>query len=174
MKTLGWTLTLLAFAFGAYLTALDELTVNWMLFMPVVIVGVIGAWMVKHSESTDAKDGAKLASSKQVLEESLNNIVVTLASLDGQKDKIPTYDMRFEIDAKLRDDLFAFADHRNAMKGLFGLKGYAEVMTHFAAGERYVNRVWSASTDGYVDEVLTYITKAHDQFEEAKSVFKNQ
>ena len=36
---------------------------------------------------------------------------------------------------------------------VFGMQNYADVMSNFAAGERYINRVWSASTDGYVDEV---------------------
>jgi hypothetical protein len=40
-------------------------------------------------------------------------------------------------------------------------------MSHFAAGERYLNRVWSASADGYIDEVNTYLDKAQEQFVEA-------
>jgi hypothetical protein len=38
-------------------------------------------------------------------------------------------------------------------------------MSHFAGGERYLNRVWSASADGYIDEVNAYLTKAHEQFD---------
>jgi hypothetical protein len=38
-------------------------------------------------------------------------------------------------------------------------------------GERYLNRVWSASTDGYVDEVLDTIELAHEQFSEARRLF---
>jgi hypothetical protein len=37
-------------------------------------------------------------------------------------------------------------------------------MNHFAAGERYLNRVWSASVDGYVDECRAYIGHAREQF----------
>ena len=57
------------------------------------------------------------------------------------------------------------------MRHLFGLQPYADIMSAFAAGERYINRVWSASTDGYVDEVKMYLTKAHDQFIEAQGKF---
>jgi len=38
------------------------------------------------------------------------------------------------------------------------------VMSSFAAGERYLNRVWSASADGYIDEVNAYLDKAREQF----------
>ena len=49
---------------------------------------------------------------------------------------------------------------------VFGLQNYADVMSNFAAGERYINRVWSASTDGYEDEVRHYLQRARDQFRE--------
>lgn len=57
------------------------------------------------------------------------------------------------------------------MQHVFGLQNYADVMSAFAAGERYVNRVWSASTDGYVDEVRTYLIRATDQFRDARILF---
>ena len=55
---------------------------------------------------------------------------------------------------------------------VFGMQNYADVMSHFAAGERYINRVWSASTDGYVDEVRTYLERARDQFIEGNRHFQ--
>jgi hypothetical protein len=45
-------------------------------------------------------------------------------------------------------------------------------MSNFAAGERYINRVWSASTDGYVDEVILYLGRAREQFREALVHFR--
>ena len=42
-------------------------------------------------------------------------------------------------------------------------------MSDFAAGERYLNRVWSASADGYADEAMDYIDRARQQFEEARA-----
>ncbi len=57
------------------------------------------------------------------------------------------------------------------MVPVFGMQNYADVMSNFAAGERYINRVWSASTDGYVDEVNLYLGRALDQFREAHQHF---
>ena len=34
-----------------------------------------------------------------------------------------------------------------------GMEHYARIMDRFARGERFVHRAWSASADGYVDEV---------------------
>jgi hypothetical protein len=71
----------------------------------------------------------------------------------------------------LREDLNDFANARESMKHIFGLQNYADVMSAFAAGERYINRVWSASTDGYVDEVRSYLERATQQFREALALF---
>ena len=77
---------------------------------------------------------------------------------------MPVYEARFEIDRLLREDLNNFANARESMKHIFGLRNYADVMSAFAAGERYIKRVWSASTDGYVDEVRSYLECATQQF----------
>ena len=156
-----------AFLAGAFLASLDKEVVNWSYFVPVIIAGVVGVFLLKSSEKAAAQDDSLLAKDRSTLENSLNNILQNLRELDGRKDKVPTYDMRFEIDRIFREDLNNFADSRESMKHLFGLMAYADVMSSFAAGERYLNRVWSASTDGYVDEVLKYVSKAHDQFEHA-------
>jgi len=78
---------------------------------------------------------------------------------------------RFEIDQLLREDLNNFANARESMKHIFGLQSYADVMSAFAAGERYINRVWFASTDGYVDEIHSYLDRATQQFREAWALF---
>ncbi len=157
-----------SFLGGAFLASLDEAVVNWTLFIPVVLAGVVGVVLLKRSERAAAQDGDVLAGDRHALETSLNNILANLQELDGRKERVPTYEMRFEIDRIFREDLAAFASARESMKHLFGLMAYADVMSSFAAGERYLNRVWSASTDGYVDEVLLYVSKAHDQFKHAR------
>lgn len=172
MQKAPMILVILAFLSGAYLTSLDPNTLNWMLFIPIIVVGFIAAMMAKRAEAAAAKHDDVLTANRSELEESLSNILKNLEELDGRKDKIPTYEMRFEIDKIFRDDLFRFAEARESMKHIFGLREYADIMSSFAAGERYINRVWSASTDGYVDEVLMYVEKARSQFEHAKEEFE--
>ena len=101
------------------------------------------------------------------LRESLQNVVRDLGEIanDGSASGA---DLRDRIDLKLRDDLRRFADARSSMVHLFGLQTYADIMSSFAAGERYINRVWSASADGYDEEAATYIEKAAKQFAEAQ------
>lgn len=171
MQSIAKPLVIFAFLGGAFLTALDPLHIRWGVFIPIIMAGVLGIVLHKKAEAAAAKDSDVLRENRQDLESSLDNIVANLAELNGRKDKVPTYDMRFEIDKIFREDLLRFAEARESMKHLFGLRSYADIMSSFAAGERYINRVWSASTDGYVDEVLMYVEKAHNQFIHAKEEF---
>ena len=42
------------------------------------------------------------------------------------------------------------------------------IVQTIASGERYINRVWSASADGYDHEARTYLAKAANQFQDAQ------
>jgi hypothetical protein len=53
---------------------------------------------------------------------------------------------------------------RESIAYSYGLAAYADVMSPFAAGERYLNRAWCASADGYVDEIHQYLGAAREQF----------
>ena len=171
MKNIAFILVILSFLAGAFLASLDERAMNWTYFAPVMLVGFIAAFMYKKAASEAAKQGDLLQNNKQVLIDSLNNLLTNLEALNGRKDKVPTYEMRFEIDKLFREDLMNFAEARESMKHLFGIQHYADIMSSFAAGERYINRVWSASTDGYVDEVMMYVEKSLNQFQHAKEEF---
>lgn len=172
MQKIPFLVVIIAFLGGAFLTSINPGSVDWPPFFVVIGAGAVGVFLYKRREALAAKDDTLLKANRAGLEESLDNILRNLADLDGRKDKIPTYDMRFEIDKLFREDLSRFAEARESMKHIFGLKEYADIMSSFAAGERYINRVWSASTDGYVDEVLMYVEKAHLQFQHAKEEFQ--
>ena len=169
MKKITFLLVVLAFLAGAYLTSLDKEHVNWMYFIPILVVGFISAILFQKHSNAEAKQGHVLEGNKKILIDSLNNIIKNLSDLNGRKDKVPTYDMRFEIDKLFREDLLNFADARDSMKHLFGIQHFADIMSSFAAGERYINRVWSASVDGYDKEAATYLHKAARQFADAQS-----
>ncbi|MCX7545416.1 hypothetical protein [Marinicella gelatinilytica] len=171
MKNISFSFVVLAFLGGAFITSLDETEVNWTYFVPIMTLGFIGAFLYIKEAKKAATHGDILKNNQVILSQSLHKIVANLEALDGRKDSIPTYDMRFEIDRLFREDLMQFADARDSMKHLFGIQAFADIMSSFAAGERYINRIWSASTDGYVDEVLLYVSKANAQFKHAQEVF---
>jgi hypothetical protein len=142
-----------------------------MLFAPVLAAGAVGLWLHRTAHQAAARAGDKVSGNMETLGRSLDAIVANLRELRDRRDRLPVYEARFEIDRLFRDDLNDFAEARETMHHVFGMQGYADVMSAFAAGERYINRVWSASTDGYEDEVRAYIDRATGQFGEAQELF---
>lgn len=160
-----------AFLAGAFISVLDPTEINWNWFMPVLVLGALALYLYRKAHHGEARDSAKLSGNLQILDKSLDQILENLETLNANSTELPVYEARFEIDRLLRQDLNDFANARESMQHIFGLQQYADVMSAFAAGERYINRVWSASTDGYVDEVRSYLDRATQQFREARSLF---
>lgn len=169
MRTMALCIIALAFLVGSLLTVIHPSEIQWPLYLPVLLLGAVGVGLMKRGEKQAAQHSDVLDENIHLLAVSLANIVRNLTELQGNK--LPVYEARFEIDRLFREDLINFAEARKAMSHKFGLQHYADVMSGFAAGERYINRVWSASTDGYVDEVTMYLGKAQQQFIEAKAQF---
>ncbi len=166
MKTLGYMFLIGGFLVGAFAASME--TIEWPWFALAIADAALGVFLIKRAAHAHARSDEVLHGNRRDLEQSLANIVSNLGTLKARKTDIPTYEMRFEIDKLFRDDLIRFAEAREAMMHLYGIQAYADVMSEFAAGERYINRVWSASADGYVDEVLSYVDKAEAQFEHAR------
>jgi hypothetical protein len=168
----GYLLLIAGFLVAAYSTALDTQATHWPLFVPAVLVGIVGVLLLKRHERGASRTESVLAANRTDLGESLNNIVAALGELSVASD-VPVGRLRTEIDRRLRDDLRRFADARQGMVHLFGLQVYADIMSDFAAGERYVNRVWSASADGYDEESRLYLERAAQRFHSARERFRS-
>lgn len=168
MKPIGYSLLIFGFLAGAYSTALDVNTTQWALFLPSAFASAVGLLILKRQARGEEKSPRVLTANKAELRESIANIVSALDGMVRERERISTDELRHEIDRRLRDDLRRFTDARQSMVHLFGIQTYADIMSEFAAGERNVNRVWSASTDGYRGEAETYLDRATDRFRDAK------
>ena len=168
MKNLGFVLIAAGFLAGAFATSLDVQNVNWSIFGAGALAALAGLFMFKRQVSAHARSESVLQSNRSELTDSIQNIVKDLEAMTSGA-VTHGVSLREKIDLHLREDLRRFADARESMVHLFGLQTYADIMSHFAAGERYINRVWSASADGYDHEAETYLKKAAGQFDEARS-----
>lgn len=168
MKTIGYAMLISGFLAAAYFTALDVQSIDWTYFVPSALVLFAGIFILKNQARGEAQSEHVLKANKSELGASLGNIVGGLEGLNTRVESITTASLRNEVDSALRDDLRRFADARESMIHLYGIQTYADIMSEFAAGERYVNRVWSASADDYRNEATTYLKKALAQFREAQ------
>jgi len=172
MRVLGYLLITLGFLAGAYFATVDEIEVPRGPFLIALAVAVIGVVLARWATKQEAQHEDRLTSDMGVLEESLVRLAARGRQLETEKESINVYDYRHQIDDDFREDLASFADARESIAHTHGLQAYADVMNHFAAAERYLNRVWSASTDGYVDEAQTFIAKASSQLDNTLESFQ--
>lgn len=165
MKKLAHIMIAAGFLGAAFATSLHAQQVDWALFAIAALVSVVGVTLSKRLDSADARSESVLSNNRKELNESISNIVAHLedsATLSGEQ-------LRDWIDEHLRADLLRFADARESMVHLYGLQTYADIMSNFATGERYINRVWSASADGYDTEAESYLGRAAEQFRDAQT-----
>jgi hypothetical protein len=165
MKKIAYLMLVVGFLAAAYATSLDAQQVDWTLFAIAALLSAAGVILAKRLDSADARSESVLKSNRAELNDSISNIVGRLDKLVYDSDE----QLRDWIDEQLRPDLRRFADARQSMVHLFGLQTYADIMSNFATGERYINRVWSASADGYKSEADAYLSRAAEQFRNAQT-----
>ena len=173
MKKIGLLLITIGFLAGSLASVIEIEKVKWTYFIISIAVGIVGVILAHIGHKKIHTSEETLSKNITSIELSLENIVKNITDLNSQKDSINTYDVRFKIDELFPDDLTAFIDARHSISHVFGLVAYGEIMSSFAAAERYLNRVWSASADGYIDEVNTYIERAREQFTESLEKIKS-
>jgi hypothetical protein len=173
MKLLGFLMVTAGFIGASLAAVVNADTVQWLGYIPALALGIAGVVIIKVDQHKHSKTEHHVAAKIETVEGSLEKIVTNIKQLDSDKESIYTYDVRHKIDELFVDDLETFVDARQSIGHRYGLAAYGEVMNSFAAGERYLNRVWSASADGYIDEVNTYIEKAKEQFIESLEKIKN-
>lgn len=170
MINIAYLLLAAGFLGGAYVAALDEHQVDWIQFAVAAAAAIAGVLIAKRIASAAARSDTVLETNRNELNESIANIVRDLGEITANDSAPSGAALRAWIDDTLRNDLRRFAEARESMVHLYGLQTYADIMSEFAAGERYVNRVWSAAADDYDDEASRYLDRACAQFEHAQTV----
>ncbi len=172
MKKLGYLLITIGFLAGSYFATERPEGVSTAAYLAAFLVGVVGVVLARRAMHAESRAEGKIATNLGAIASSLESVVAKAKALDDGKASIDVYELRHVIDRDFPDDLDAFVQARESMAHRFGLQAYADVMNPFAAGERALNRVWSTSTDGYIDEAHKHVTKAREQFHEALMMFR--
>jgi hypothetical protein len=170
----GHVLLWLGFLSGAFVTVrsteLPErpwLTISWPVYLIALSVAVGGVILLRATKRGARASSEKHAGDVQQMEDILKRLLDRLRAWQADDGRLPVHEVHREIDEHLSDDLALFAELRESMIDAFGLQNYAAVMTEFALGERAINRMWSASADGYIDEVDSCLQRASTHLENA-------
>ena len=168
MIALGRILLAAGFLAGAFVSVRDSDHVAWPEYFPCVIAMVASLIILRIATSgSDVKEKAK--ESVATLERCIESLCTKLGHLRGALEEQGVFAIHGLIDAELVEELGTFADHREGLIRRYGMKTYADVMSAFALSERLINRCWSASADGYVDEVRRCLEMAEHEMESART-----
>jgi len=167
MVVIGYILFIAGFLSSVLVAILDTTEVNWLYFAGAVSVGALGVVLIRIAHHQKHRSTEAVGQNIQAVFDSLKRVAENMRTLITEAPNISPYDVRHRVDELFADDIETFVQARKSIAHVYSLQDYADVMSHFAAGERYLNRVWSASADGYIDEVNTYLDKAKEQFNSA-------
>lgn len=150
----------------------DPAAVSWGAYGALAAVALAGVVLLRRTADAGRGTADQMVRRLDALQRSLREADDALRALAEAGEEVHVYDVRDRLDRELAEPLAAFADGREAMIPAFGLDAYGEIMTRFAAAERLVNRTWSASADGYVDEVRTCLGQASTLLTDARGRFE--
>lgn len=138
-------------------------------------IGMLGGAMLIRAENvrriTEAGEGRADAtgsaeSNLQSLRQELANLRKQLASETTADERLNLIDK--QVERMTSEHVPPFLAARPILVARLGLAGYAQLMDHFAAGERQLNRAWSAAADGYEEHAVECLERAAVLLEEAE------
>lgn len=175
MIAIGRVLLVVGFLAGAFATVRkapdgseSEREVRWPHFVPAVAMCIVGVALLRASHRQESRDEARVAARLEDVERSLAGIVASTEALREESGEIDVYDLGRVIDERFPKLLDEFVVARESISHAYGIHAYTEVMSHFAAGERYLHRVWSCSVDGYIDEAHASLARSDEEFRAAR------
>ncbi len=74
------------------------------------------------------------------------------------------------LDEVQRQHSLTIVEAKPALMAALGMGGFAEFMDHFSAGERNLNRAWSAAADNHAPEAERSLAAAHGPLEQAAGI----
>lgn len=135
--------------------------------LAVLVTGIVLARMATRAAARAEaanKEGGSLGKARAALSETLR----LAAGLQGRLSALGLDALHGEVDALVNGPVADFVDNRLSITDNFGVGAYAEVMAPFATAERYLNRAWSSSADGYLQEAVDCVGRAVPRIEEAE------
>jgi len=168
MKLIGSLLLAAGFLAGAYVSVARVESVNWTHYGVCAGLMLVGMLTLRAGRAADVgQAGEKHEADIAVLESSLASLIQKVRDFEAARSDEDQLGLHHRIDAELMEDIDAFVEARESMIPKLGMQRYADVMSPFANGERLLNRAWSASADGYVDEVRSCVASARAELEKA-------
>ncbi len=169
MRKAGLFLFLAGFLAGAFVNVQQRATISWLHYGAACALSIAGVVLLRFTSRGAATEENVLKQNMQLVLSSLEQLQSKLHKLNQTRDEVGVYGICNHIDNELMVVLSNFVAARETVIQKYGLDTYARMMDAFAGGERALNRAWSASADGYIDEAWSSLDRAERGFETALS-----
>ncbi len=141
-----------------------------------IVLIVCGAVLARLQQREDNAGGPAGSGSRLDFTASITDARERIASIRGDIAELPMDDdapaARAAIDRLTTDVLEPIVEARGQLIARHGLAGFAEYFGPYSAGERNVNRAWSALTDGHAVVAREALEAAEVAFDAALSTFE--
>ena len=97
----------------------------------------------------------------------LTNTVPAIEGLFATAQNTQGMDLCEEVDKVLDTHVHPFTEKRKTFMDILGQAKGAEILLDVAYGERMLNRVWSAASDGHHQEALNSISESLENYKKA-------
>ena len=97
----------------------------------------------------------------------LSKTVPAIEALFAKAQNTQGMDLCEEVDKVLDTHVHPFTEKRKTFMDILGQAKGAEILLDVAYGERMLNRVWSAASDGHHQEALNSITESLENYKKA-------
>ncbi len=148
-------------------------TINWTWYLISAGICLLGIGFLHAGRKPNAHHAERLSANLEQIKSNLADLVVNTQRLQHDIKGLQPGQILAYIEGQLHDDLRDFADGRDSITAEHGLELFARVMTQFASGERAINRAWSASADGYVEEAASCVDHALTMFQSAEKLLQS-
>jgi hypothetical protein len=168
MRGVGLVFIAVGIIAGVYVAVLDRAAIDWSLFVPCAALGAVGVFLVQLSLHRERTSTGRLEGNIKDLDETSRLLSDGMNELVSELDAHDVYALPDLIEERFHPVLNRFADARESLMIVYDVNTYADVMSAFAGGERYLNRAWSSAAEGYIDEAHASLTRARELFNEVR------
>ena len=147
--------------------------IPWVPYGVAALVCFAGVVLLHVSKANATQKPEDTAASLSEIKSALASAIEKASALSQESGKMAPSKIVARIDDEIAEYLRVFADGRDCMTTEYGLNVFADVMSPFAAGERAINRAWSASADGYIDEATDCLKRGCDMLIAAQTELEN-
>jgi hypothetical protein len=171
VTTLGHVLLWVGVLAASFVSVREAGSIAWPWFAGSLVIGLVGVVLLRVNARAAAGQRHRIAEDVATMRAALTGALAGVAPLRAAGESVEVYRVKDRLDSAVQPLLLRFADARASMIPAFGMMAYAEVMSRFAAGERILNRAWSASADGYLDEVVACLARGEAELTAAQALF---